>query len=132
MYSRTFEECHHLATQTDGSPCGETLCLVNVVETASCTTNPSGSADGTCDANFDLTQHEAEQRTYNSSASEGCPTQDLSWNVFLTQTYGCGADCFSRELRDACPMVDGSCGSGTEVFPVDLRGERLICGDTCP
>ena len=117
----TFWECHHWASDNNGAACSTTLCIENIVASASCTFHPDQSGAAMCNANT-ATGAKFTQRIHKAS----CPGGTVNWVVGLDLTVGCSA-CNDNSIYVSC--VTGGCTSNLLRGPFN-RGSRHVCG--CP
>ena len=125
-YDRTFDECFHWATDPCGTPCSTTLCIHNVLSTATCDYHSDTTCPSKCTAQVQATGTGCWQTVYRRA----CPGGVVDWHQFVTLYTDCPTCTGWDPGGDSC--LTNVCNDGVQVGPPMEHGALWRCTGTCP
>ncbi len=124
-YDRTLDECLHLTTDQNGTPCSMILCIHNELSSATCDYHSENAVScSRCTAEVQPTGTACWQTIY----AYPCPGGVVDWHTFATFYVGCPL-CLPATYRDSC--LTDSCTEGEPVGEPLERGDLWDCTGTC-
>jgi hypothetical protein len=123
LYSRTFNECLHYATDQNGTPCSTDMCISNVLIIATCDIHDS-NCPSKCTAKMQAAGTGCMQSVYICPCAGGY----VDWHQFVTIYTCCGTCTGWNPGGDSC-LADFCVGALIGTFP---HGALWDCTGTCP
>ncbi|MBI4026654.1 MAG: hypothetical protein HY360_16850 [Verrucomicrobia bacterium] len=123
--NETLFECHHYASDTEGTACSTIEVIKNVLSGASCDKHPGRTGLEQCNVHVTGQPGVAIQTFYEAL----CPGGTVSWSLWVALFQGCGTDCDIQALTKACQTTNP--GPATQIDGPTNRGIKNEIGN-CP